>query len=132
MTNYNLIRDSLDEAVQVYRPDMNIYRYVPRTLVPPAAIVKPRAGRTIDYLQMQSSGMARWNFTIMLIVGLVDEEAAQIMVGDMISPGSPLIFALQNATLPNGYVTVTDGAVNEMMVDQSLYTYAELSVVVTS
>lgn len=132
MTDYNAIRSALGDAVQIYKPDMNVYPYIPRTLVPPAAIVKPRSGRTIDYLQAQSSGLARWNFIVLLVIGLVDEEAAQKLAGELISPGSQLIQCLQNATLPNGFVTVTDGSVSEMMFGQSLYTYAELSVVVTS
>lgn len=132
MTNYNIVRKAISEAVQAYRSDMNVYCYVPRTLIPPSAIVRPRAGRTIDYLQAQSSGFAKWYFTVMLVVGLVDEEAAQKLAGDLISPGSDLIVALQNADLPNGYATVTDGSVSQMMFDQSLYTYAELSVIVCS
>lgn len=132
MTDYNTVRDAVFSAVRLYQPDMNVYHYVPRSLVPPSAIVKPRASRTIDYLQAQSSGLARWNFVVLLIIGLVDEQAAQKLAGELISPGSPLIAALQNAELPTGYVTVTDGSVSEMMFGQSLYTYAELSVVVTS
>lgn len=132
VTDYNVIRESISAAVQTFAPDMNVYHYVPRSLVPPAAIVRPRPNRTIDYMQAQSSGLAKWNFIVLLVIGLVDEEAAQTLAGKMISPGSDLIVALQNAELPNGFTQVVQGSVNEMMFDQALYTYAELDVVVTS
>lgn len=132
MTNYNTVRDALGAAIRSFQPDMNVYYYVPRTLIPPAAIVKPQPHRTISYLQAQSSGLAQWHFNVLLVIGQVDEEAAQEMAGDLISPGSPLIQALNDAKLPNGYAQVVDGAVAEMMFDAGLHTYSELSVVVCS
>jgi hypothetical protein len=76
--------------------------------------------------------MAEWHFSVMLVVGLVDEQRAQEQVGDLISPDSPLIVALHNAPLPNGYSQVLDGSVSEMTFGQGLYTYAQLSVTVFS
>lgn len=133
MTNYNDVRDGLTEAVQIYSSDLNVYQYVPRTLVPPCAIVKPRGTRTIDYQQMQGrSTLAKWYFDVMLVIGLVDEEAAQNLAGELISPGSPLITCLLKAKFPTGFSQVTEGAVNNMMFGQALYTYAELKVTVIS
>lgn len=133
MTDYNDVRNALTEAVRVYSSELNVYHYVPRTLVPPSAIVKPRGTRTIDYQQMQGrSQLAKWYFNIMLVIGLVDEEAAQKLAGELISPGSPLITCLLAANVPNGFTQVTEGAVNNMMFGQALYTYAELMVTVIS
>lgn len=132
MSGYNEVRDALGAAILTYKSTMNVFNHVPRTLVPPAAIIQPRPNRTIDYVQALSSGLAKWNFTVLLIIGLVNEQSAQDEAGDLISPGSPLIAALQSAPLPNGFAHVTDGAISEMSVGQSLYTYAQLSVVVTS
>lgn len=136
MTNYNTIRVALGTAIGAYQSELSVYYYVPRTLVPPAAIVQPKPHRTISYMRAQSSGLAEWNFNVLLVVGLVNEQSAQDQVGELVSPGSPLIRALQNAQLPNGFVQVTDGSISEMTFEghhgQGLYTYAQLSVVVTS
>lgn len=128
MSNFEQIRDAVEEAVKVYKEDLNVYRYVPRTLIPPCAIIKPRNNRTIDYMGAQSSALADWYFTIMIVIGRVDEESSQKQAGDMISPGSDLIRSLQRMKLPTGFCTVTDGAVAEMMFSQSLHTYAELQI----
>jgi hypothetical protein len=130
VTTYNIVRESLGGALTSYRPTMNVYHHIPRTLVPPAAIVQPRPTRTVSYLQAQSSGMAEWYFTIIVVIGLVDEKASQDMAGEIISPGSPLIVALQNVTLPSGFVTVTEGAIAEMSVGEGLYTHVQLAVTV--
>lgn len=133
MTNYNDVRDGLTRAVLNYSSELNVYHHVPRTLVPPAAIVRPNGSRTIDYQQMQGrSRLAKWHFNVMLVIGLVDEQAAQDLAGELISPGSPLIECLKATQLPNGFAQVTEGAVNSTMFDQGLYTYAELMVVVIS
>jgi hypothetical protein len=128
VSNYNDVRTALGTAVQAFEPGVNVYYYVPRTLVPPAAIIQPLPHRTISYLQAQSSFLAQWHFNIMIVIGQVDEQAAQQQAGDLISPGSPLIRALQDTPLPNGYVEVVEGGISEMMFDQGLYTYAQLTV----
>lgn len=132
MANYNDIRAALGGAINLFNPALalNTYSYVPRSIVPPAAIVQPAPHRTIDYTQVEGRGsFALWRFNIMIVVGQVDEEAAQTQAGDLISPGSPLIAAIQNIKL-NGYAQVLDGGISQMMFDQGLYTYAELTVVV--
>jgi hypothetical protein len=132
VANYNDVRAALGEAMSVYSPALalNTYNYVPRSIIPPAAIVQPAPHRTIDYTQVEGRGsFALWRFNIMIVVGQVDEEAAQEQAGDLITPGSPLIRALQDIKL-NGYAQVIEGGISQMMFDQGLYTYAELSVVV--
>jgi hypothetical protein len=134
VANYNDIRNALGASVTAFQPNVNVYYYVPRTLVPPAAIVQPVPHRTISYLQVQSSPMAEWRFNILLVIGQVDEQAAQEQAGELISPGSGLVQALNDTQLPSGYVVVTDGAISEMQTGGSaaLYTYAQLSVTVYS
>lgn len=132
MANYNDIRAALGNAINVFDPSLalNTYSYVPRSIVPPAAIVQPAPHRTIDYTQVEGRGsFALWRFNIMIVVGQVDEEVAQTQAGNLITPGSPLIAAIQNIKL-NGYAQVLEGGISQMMFDQGLYTYAELTVIV--
>lgn len=132
MTSYDEVRSALSTAVRTYQPDLNVYYATPRTLVPPAAIVKPQSHKTVSYLQAQSSGLAKWHFHVLLIIGLVNEQAAQKQAGDLISPYSPLIQALRKTQLPNGYATVVDAGLSEMTFSNGLYTYAQISVDVTA
>lgn len=132
MTNYNTVRSAIGAAVQAYSSDLNVYYYVPRTLVPPAVIVQPNPTHTISYLQAQSSILAEWNFHVLLVIGLLDETAAQEQAGELVSPGSPLVAALDNISLPNGFSKVTEGAISEMQFGNGLHTYVQLSVVVTA
>jgi hypothetical protein len=134
VANYNDIRYALGASVTAYQPNVNVYYYVPRSLVPPAAIVQPQPHRTISYQQALSSPMAEWRFNILIVIGQVDEQAAQEQAGELISPGSGLVQALNDTQLPSGYVVVTDGSISEMQTGSSstLYTYAQLSVCVYS
>ena len=134
MSNYNDVRTALGAAIQQFQPGLNVYYYVPQSLVPPAAIVKPQSQnvRTIEYLQTQSSGLAKWHFQVLLVIGQLDEQAAQEQAGELISPGSPLLRALNNVRLSTGFSQVTEGGISSMMFDQGLYTYAQLTVVVTA
>lgn len=132
MANYNDVRAALGQAIAVFNPALalNTYSYVPRSIVPPAAIVQPAPHRTIDYTQAEGrSTFALWRFNIMIVIGQVEEEAAQTQAGDLITPGSALIRAIQDLKF-NGYAQVLEGGISQMMFDQGLYTYAELNVVV--
>lgn len=134
MTGYNAVRTALGAAVQSYQPGLNVYYYTPRSLVPPAAIIKPQSQnqRTIEYLQVQGAGgLAKWHFNILLVIGQLDEQAAEEQAGELISPGSPLVRAL-NGRLSTGFSQVIEGGIASMMFDQGLYTYAQLTVVVTA
>lgn len=132
MANYNDVRAALGEAISIYDPALalNTYNYVPRTVTPPAVILQPAPHRTVDYTQVEGRGtFALWRFNIMIVVGQVDEEVAQEQAGDLITPGSDFIRAIQDIKL-NGYAQVIDGGIAQMMFDQGLYTYAELNVIV--
>jgi len=133
VANYNDVRAALGTALETYQSGLNVYDYVPKSLTPPAAIVQPAPHRTIDYVQAQGAGgLAKWRFNVLIVIGQVDELAAQQQAGDLISPGSSVIQALNRMPLTNGYALVESGGIAQMMFDQGLYTYAELSVVITS
>lgn len=136
MSRYNDIRYALATSVEASLPfPVNVFPYLPKTFVPPAAMVFPNT-RTINYLQTMSSNSAEWHYTVLIVLGEVDEEAAQNLVGDLVSPDSAVIAAICNTHIPNGYAVVTDGSVSERQVPgasasgAALYTHAELHVMV--
>jgi hypothetical protein len=96
------------------------------------AAIRRAPHNTVDYEQQYSSNLADWTFTIMIVVGQVDDEAAQDQVGKLISPGSALIGAVNNAPFETGWARVMRGGVSQMNFGNALYTYAELSVRVTT
>lgn len=141
MTTYDQVTDALGNSIKLFDPsfvtDVNLFNYQPRTVVPPCAIIKPQAHRTVDYVTGQGNSLtAKWHFLVMLVVGQVDERAAQEEVGALVSPGSPLINAIKATRFPvSGFAVVTQGAVSQMAVKtrdggEALYTYAQLSVLV--
>lgn len=136
MSRYNDIRYALAASVESSLPfPLNVYPYMPKTFIPPAAMVYPNT-RTINYMQMLSSTAAEWHYTVLIVLGELDEEAAQNMVGDIVSPDSAVIAAIGNTNIGGGYAVVTDGSVSERQVPgasangAALYTHAELHVMV--
>lgn len=136
MSRYNDIRYALAASVGSGLPfPVNVYPYLPKTFVPPAAMVYPNT-RSINYLQTMSSTSAEWHYTVLIVLSEMDEESAQNMVGDLVSPDSSVIAAICNTKIPNGYAVVTDGSVSERQVPgasangAALYTHAELHVMV--
>lgn len=130
---YNELRAAIGTSLDVYIPglSLNTYAYVPRTVIPPAAIVQPTPQRTADNLVAMASSMAEWHFDIMVVIGQIDEEAAQQQAGDAVSPNGPLIRALNNTRLPGtGYALVTRTGVRSAMFDQGLYVYADISLTI--
>lgn len=133
MTSYSEVRDTLGKAIQRVLPDMNVHHYVPRSLVPPAAIVRPTPNSTINYEQQYSSFQADWMWTLMLVVGQVDDEWAQDQIGALITPDSDLIQAINAVTFTtSGWARVQRGNTSQMNFGNALYSYAELTVRVTA
>lgn len=136
MTSFIDVRNTLGRAVTRVLPKHNVYGYVPRSIIPPAAIVAPVPNNTIDYEQQYNSTQADWMWTVKIIVGQVDDEAAQDMVGELLSPGSDLIRAIEASEFGDvpgaGWARVQRGGVSQMMFGKALYTYAELTVRVTA
>jgi hypothetical protein len=131
--NYNDIRFALGKALKSFQPDLNVYYYMPRSASPPVAIIMPSPNQTINYMEAQTSRSAKWNFIVMVTVGYVDSEAAQLRVGELISPGSELLTVL-NGKIGTGYSQVTSGSVHELMLGKppktALHTCARLSLIV--
>jgi hypothetical protein len=125
---YVEIRQALGAAITLVQPDMNVFHYTPRSFTPPVAIVQPEMRRTIDYEKVYSSGFVDWYFNILIVVGLIDEEASQEKAGGLISPESQLIAALHGA-LP--YVQVLEASISEQSFKTSaVYTYARISLLI--
>lgn len=129
MANYNDLKRTLGDALRQFSDEINVFDFFPKSVVPPAAVIQP-AVPTVNFIQAEQSRTAEWRFTVMLIVGQVNEEAAQIKIGDLISPGSDLIEALNAVGEDTGFlrVKVTDASISEVQVGTTTYAYARLSV----
>lgn len=131
MADFDTIQTAIGDALRRrYKADLNIFDEPPRSFIPPAAIVRPRPHRTVMNYQMAHgrSSLAKWQFDVLVLIGLVDDEASMRMAKSLISPGSPLIKAL-NCRMLNGFSQVVDSGTNQMMIeDKGLYTYAEVGV----
>jgi len=129
MANYNELKSTLGDALRQFSDDINVFDFFPKSVVPPAAVIQP-AVPTVNFIQAEQSRTAEWRFTVMLIVGQVNEEAAQTKIGDLISPGSDLIEALNAVGEDTGFlrVKVTDASISEVQVGTTTYAYARLSV----
>lgn len=129
MANYNELKRTLGDALRTFSDEINVSDFFPKSVVPPAAVIQP-AVPTINFIQAEQSRTAEWRFTVMLIIGQVNEEAAQEKIGDLISPGSPLIEVLNAVGEDSGFlrVKVTDASISEVQVGTTNYAYARLSV----
>jgi hypothetical protein len=133
VTSFVEVRDTLGAAILRVLPEMNVYNHVPRSLVPPAAIVRPTPNSTINYEQQYSSFQADWMWTLMLVVGQIDDEWAQDEIGKLISPDSELIRSINNVEFTtSGWARVQRGNTSQMNFGKALYAYAELTVRVTA
>jgi hypothetical protein len=132
VTSFVEVRDTLGGAIRRVLPDLNVHNHVPRSLVPPAAIVRPTPNSTIDYEQQYSSAQADWMWTLMLVIGQIDDEWAQDQMGELITPNSELIRAINDVSFTSpGWARVQRGGISQMNFGKALYTYAELTVRVT-
>jgi len=132
VTDFAEVRDTLHGGVSKALPDHTVYLYVPRSIVPPCVIIEPSPHNTINYELAMSSGFAEWNLTTKVIVGQVNDEWAQKVVAEHITPQSPLITAIEavefGAGAGGGWARVYRAGISQMMFGKALYTYAELSV----
>jgi hypothetical protein len=138
VTGFVEVRDTLGGAIKRVLPDMNVYNHVPRSLVPPAAIVRPTPNSSIDYEQMYSSSQADWMWTLMLVIGQIDDEWAQDQMGELITPRGDMIRAINDVVFvdPNsgsqtGWAKALRGGISQMNFGKALYSYAEITVRVT-
>lgn len=137
-TSFVEIRDTLGGAIRRVLPDVNVYNHVPRSLVPPSAIVRPTPNSTVDYEQMYSSSQADWMWTLMLVIGQIDDEWAQDQMGALITPRGDLVRAINDIEFRDptsgsgiGWAKALRGGISQMNFGKALYTYAEITVRVT-
>jgi len=133
MASFNDIRTALADAGRSAVGDMNVFGYLPRRPPSPALVirtVKPSA----DYATTWGGGYAEWTFELLLIAGRVSEESAQNFLGDMISPNSPLIQAINNIEFPGGpgygHAHVRQCNIADIKVGATKYACARLAVLV--
>jgi hypothetical protein len=114
--------------------DLNYYWFVPDQLVTPAVVVQPDRP-VADLEQTFSSGYAKWNFVITLVVDRTEEEAAQEQLSTWIDPAGPFIGALRDCDADDSlsrltsdvHVTAID-RLEEMVFGGIPYYYASLRV----
>jgi hypothetical protein len=131
MANENEIRQALADAIRtVLSDEINVCDFFPKSPPPSPSLVIQRAVPTADLVQAMNSPTAAWRFVVMLLVSQVNEEAAQLKIGDLISPGSPIIEALNAVGEDTGFmrVKVTDVSESEVQYATTMYAYGRFSV----
>jgi hypothetical protein len=122
---------ALGEACKAGAPKLNVYTTWPCSVSVPAAVI--RIGKpAIRYIQvMGNSTQAKWLFEILLVVGSVNDKAAQKRAMALISPDSKLVAAVNDVKVTEGgAVKVTESSTGE--VDVGSGTYASASLFVTA
>jgi hypothetical protein len=133
MATFNQIRTVLAAACGTVVDDLNVYYYLPRRPSIPAVVIRTQKP-TGDYTTTWGGGYAEWLFEILILVGRVSDESAQNFLGDMISPDSTLITALNNIEFPggpgygHGHVRKVD--LTDMKVGATRYACARLTALV--
>lgn len=131
MANENDLRRTLADAMRAFFSDeINVSEFFPKSPPPsPSLVIQP--GTPVgDLIQAMNSSTAEWQFVIMLLVGQVNEEAAQNKIGDLCSPGSPLIQALNAIGEDSGFlrVKVTNVSISEVQYATTMYAYGRFQV----
>lgn len=137
MGKYRDVRDTLAASAQagvtaMGITDVNVYSTLNKSAVAPAIVVRP-GNPTILYGEADGrSPLARWNFEVLIIVGQVNEQAAQDRIADMIDPDSPIIEALDDSDFGNGFAQTRRALVGETPIGATLYASALIGVQVLS
>lgn len=101
MAGFNEIRVVLADACKSAVGDLNVFYYLPKRAPVPAVVIRT-VKPTGDYLTVWGGGYAEWMFEVLVIVGKVSDESAQNQLGDMISPNSALVTALNDIEFAGG------------------------------
>lgn len=80
-----VLADQLDTTLDWLRASPQ----VPSQINPPAAVVAPNTSDLADYEQVLSSDIVMWYLRVVLIVGRVNDQAAQSLMDEMISATGP-------------------------------------------
>lgn len=129
--NYNDVRKLLGDACRTLADNVSVRYYIPRSISPPTSVILPQFP-TVQYLNLSPGESAQWNMIVMYFVGQINEETAQDQTGEMISPGSKLLRALNDAQIRPGYgsVSVSEASLSEMKIGSAVFSYARLDVAV--
>lgn len=135
MANENDLRKALGDAMrELFADEINVSDFFPKSPPPsPSLVIQP--GTPVgDPIQAMNSTTAEWQFIVMLLVSQINEESAQLRIGDLISPGSPLIEALNSIGEDSGFlrVKVTGMSISEVQYATTMYAYGRLAVKVTA
>ena len=131
MANENDLRKTIGDAMRdLFSDEINVSDFFPKSPPPsPSLVIQP--GTPVgDPIQAMNSSTARWQFIVMLLVSQVNEESAQLKIGDMISPGSTLVEAINNIGDDSGFLRakVTNMSISEVQYATTMYAYGRLTV----
>ena len=103
MTTYDEVCNTIANTCRtVVGEDWNIDDDFPKSIVPPAIVLKADDQNAVDYHVAFSSTSGRLRLILMLFAGQVNERSAEDVIRELISPGSDLIQALEDITF-DGY-----------------------------
>jgi len=133
MAGFNEVRLVLADACRSAVGDVNVFYYLPKRVPAPAVVIRT-VKPTGDYLTTWGGGYAEWMFEVLVVVGRVSDESAQNMLGDMISPDSSLITALNDVEFPGGpgcgHAHVRKCDIADIRIGATRYACARLTVLV--
>ena len=106
MSSYQQAVDALAAQLGALLPDLRVSNFVPPQINPPAAIVAPNPADLADYEVIMSSDTALWYVRVVLVVGLVKDDAAQATMNAMIATTGPtsVIHAIRSDPTLSGTV----------------------------
>lgn len=134
MNAFETVRDTIGQVcadtLPTLLPGVDVWQTVPDSFAVPAVIVVP-AAPTITYGDVTNSDLAGWRFDLWLLLGKVNEHAAQLKAGELVDPKSPLIRALDGAEIPNGWLDPIDAHVGKQRppFSNAVYEGAKLTIV---
>lgn len=105
---FDTVCNTIADAIRtLLGDDWNVDDDFPKSIVPPAIVLKADDQNAVDYHTGFSSASGRLRLILMLFAGQVNERPAEDIIRELISPGSDLIQALENVTFDGfGWVRV--------------------------
>ncbi len=118
------IYDACDGAVGT---ELSVYDEFPKSADIPALVIKSDEQGAINYHIAFGSTSARWRLVVMIFIGQVDELSATKTVRELITPGSPLLTAIEDIDFDGyGWVRVDRAGVSETALGTGRCKYARL------
>lgn len=131
VNGFEIVRDVIYEACRAALPSLlpgvRVSRTPPASVNVPAAIVQP-AAQTIRYGDKTISELASWRFELLLLLGNINEHAAQVKAGELVAPSSDLIQALNYARIDNGWLDLIEANVGNQTYNARTYGGAKINI----